>query len=74
VTETTDLTRRPFDHVTTTGTLDLRGWCDFKREHHVEPQQIEPVLVDVTGHLCRLCADVTAEANRLSHALSRRGG
>jgi hypothetical protein len=70
VTETTDLTRRLFDHVATTGTLDLRGWCDFKREHHVEPQQIEPVLVDVISHLC----DVTAEANRLSHALSRRGG
>jgi hypothetical protein len=42
--------------------------------HRVEPQQVEPVLVEVIGHLCRLCADTTAEANRLSHALSSRRG
>jgi hypothetical protein len=45
VTESSDLAGRLFNDCTVTGTLHLATWCDFKSQHGVEPQQIEPVLV-----------------------------
>jgi hypothetical protein len=44
MTETADLARHLFDRLTISGSLDLSDWCDFKIEHGVEPQQIEPSM------------------------------
>jgi hypothetical protein len=68
-----DLARRLYDHLTITGRLYLDTWCTFEREHGVQGQQCEPVLVEVIGHLCTLAGELTAEVGRLSVALSRRG-
>jgi hypothetical protein len=73
MTETTALTRALVDHCTMTGRLDLGTWADFKTAHAVEAQQVEPVLVEVIGHLCTLSRALTEEVGRLSHALAWRG-
>jgi hypothetical protein len=73
MTETTALTRALVDLCTMTGRLDLGIWADFKTAHVIEAQQIEPVLVDVIGHLCTLSRELTEEVGRLSHALAWRG-
>ena len=40
--------------------LRNRGtWCAFKRERHVEGHQVEPVLVEVIGHLCTMSLELT---------------
>jgi hypothetical protein len=74
MTEPSDLARHLFDQVTTTGTLDLGTWCDFEAEHGVEAQQIEPLLVEVIGHVLTLAGELQREVGSLSHALSRRCG
>jgi hypothetical protein len=70
--ETPDLARHLFDHVTITGTRDPAEWVTFKAEHRVEAQQIEPVLIEVIGHLRVLAGELTQETGRLSVALSQR--
>ena len=69
-----DLARHVFDRLTVSGTLTEAEWSTFKAEHGVEPQQIEPVLVEVVGHLCTMAGELTAEVGRLSLALARRSG
>ena len=73
VTETAALTRALLNHCTMTGRLDLGVWADFKTAHVIEVQQIEPVLVEVIGHLCTLSRELTEEVGRLNHALAWRG-
>ena len=73
MTETTILTRALLEHCIMTGRLDLGVWADFKTAHAVEAQQIEPVLVEVIGHLCTLSRELTEDVGRLSHALAWRG-
>ena len=73
MTETTALTRALVDLCTMTGRLDLGVWADFKTAHVVEPQQIEPVLVETIGHLCAMAGELTQEVGRLRHALAWRG-
>jgi hypothetical protein len=68
-----DLARRLYDHLTITGRLDLDTWCTFKREHGVQGQQCEPVLVEVVEHVLVLANELQAEVARLSIALQRRG-
>ncbi len=63
-----------FNDVTVSGNLSDDTWVTFKAEHAVEPQQIEPVLTAVIGHLCTMAGELTAEVGRLSHALARRTG
>ena len=67
------LTRALLDHCSMTGRLDLGVWADFKTAHVVEPQQVEPVLVETIGHLCTMSRELTEEVGRLSQALAWRG-
>ena len=73
MTETAALTRALLDHCSMTGRLDLGVWADFKTAHVVEPQQVEPVLVETIGHLCTMSRELTEEVGRLSQALAWRG-
>jgi hypothetical protein len=36
-------------------------------------EQREAVLVLTMGHLCTMASELTQDANRLTHALARRG-
>jgi hypothetical protein len=73
MTETAALTRALLDHCTMTGRLDLGVWADFKIAHAVEAQQIEPVLVEVIGHVLTLAGELQRETERLTIALAWRG-
>ena len=74
MTETASLSRHLFDRLTVAGRLDLGTWCDFKTEIGVEAQQIEPVLVEVIGHILVLANEQQREMERLSVALAWRTG
>jgi hypothetical protein len=63
---TETLARHLFDRLTISGRLDLGTWCDFKTEHGVEPQQIEPVLVQTLAHVLVLAGELQKEMDRLS--------
>ncbi len=73
MTETTVLTRALVDLCTMTGRLDLGIWADFKTAHAVEVQQVEPVLVEVIGHILTLANEQQQEMERLSVALAWKG-
>jgi CheY-like chemotaxis protein len=72
MTETTVLTRALVDLCTMTGRLDAGIWAGFKTADAVEPQQVEPVLVEVIGHLCTLAGELQREMDRLSIAPALR--
>ena len=73
MTETAAHVRHLFDQVTTTGTLDLATWCEFKAEHGVQGQQCEPTLVETLQHVLVLANEQQREMERLAVALARRG-
>jgi len=60
-------------HCATNGTLTADAWRLFQQRYPMPADQREAVLLATIQNLLRLTADIQAEANRLNHALSRRG-
>jgi hypothetical protein len=69
--ETPDLVRHLFDHITQTANLTDDDWQRFMRDHPMTPEQTGAVLVQTVQGLCRLATDLQQETNRLSIARAR---
>ena len=71
--DTADIVRRLFDHLTRTGVLTDQDWRAFKEQNPMPAAQAEPVLLATLQHVLTLANEQQLEMQRLSHALARRG-